>query len=162
MIKKPEPGEGNATMQIDAVGDLEGVQLDDNEASDAPASVPPPSIGRAMPPPIPAFAAAAPAPAAPPRPSAPPAKSSRSPLIYGAIFVVVAIGITAGVKLGSALRGPAPLASGPSSGAPSSAPTEAPGSAPSPSSAASAAPSSASSVMRLDTIEVRDPPAETK
>ncbi|MEO6419566.1 MAG: hypothetical protein ABIP39_09185 [Polyangiaceae bacterium] len=159
MIKKPEPGDGNATMQIDAIGDLEGVQLDDNEASDVPESVPPSraDAGRATPPPIPAFMAQPPGPpgaSAPPRGSAPPpAKAPRNALVYGVVFVVVAIGIAAGVKLGSALRGPAPVAAVPSA-APSAVPSEAPAAAP------SAVPPAAGSVMRLDTIEVRDPPAD--
>ncbi len=157
MIKKPLPGDGNATMQIDAIGDLEGIQLDDNEASDAPESLLPPSLGeggRAMPPPLPAFTAQPQhaGPAAPQRSGAPAAKSPRNVLVYGVIFVVVAIGITAGLKLGSALRGPAPVAP-----VASAAPTEAP--APP---AASAVPSASPSVMRLDTIEVRDLPAESK
>lgn len=152
MIKKPEPGEGNATMQIDALGDLDGVQLDDNEASDAPASIPPSAGegGHAKPPPLPVFTAQPPVHGAPPPSSASVAKSSRNVLVYGAIFVVVAIGITAGVKLGSALRGPAPVAS-----VPSAVPSEPPA-------AAASAPSAAPTVMRLDTIEVRDPPADSK
>lgn len=148
MIKKPEPGDNNATMQLDAVGDMEGVQLDDSEAEDAPGSVPPPSVGRAAPPPLPAFAAQPPGsrPSAPPPPAGP-----RRAAVYGAIAVMVVVGITGGLMLGSALRGKPAVTAAPSA-APSGAP---PG-------AAASAPSSTPTVMRLDTIEVVDPPAETK
>jgi hypothetical protein len=156
-MKKPEPGDNSTmqTMQIDAVGDLEGIQIDDSEAIDAPATMPPPSIGRGTPPPLPAFSAQHPPSAelgAPRLTGAPaPATGPRKVLVYGAIFVLVAIGITAGVKLGSALRGPAVAA------APSAVASAAPVAEPS-----AAVPSTAPTVMRLDTIEVRDPPADTK
>ena len=150
-MKKPEPPQSNATMQIDAVGDLEGIQLDDNEAEDAAASVPPPSVGRALPPPLPPVA-----PSVQTRLSAPPAPSGpKRTVVYGAIAVVVVVGIAGGLALGSALRGkPAPLS--PAAVVPISAPVAA---APS---ASAVPPSAAPTVMRLDTIEVRDPPAETK
>ena len=149
-MKKPQPPESNATMQIDAVGDLEGVELDDNEAEDAGASVPPPSsVGRALPPPLPPPVAQSQRPVAPPAPSGP-----KRAVVYGAIAVMVAVGIAGGLTLGSALRGkPAPAP--PATVAVVSAPAAA---APS----ASAAPPAAPTVMRLDTIEVRDPPAGTK
>jgi hypothetical protein len=158
-MKKPELPEANATMQIDAVGDLEGIQLDDNEAEDAGASVPPLSVGRALPPPLPALVAESQPLLAPPaqtRPSAPPAPSGQKrTVVYGAIVVVVVVGIAGGLALGSALRGkPVPVA--PSAVVPRSVPVAA---APS---ASAAPPPAAPTVMRLDTIEVRDPPAETK
>lgn len=147
-MKKPDPPESNATMQIDAVGDLEGVQLDDNEAEDAAQSMPPPSVGRALPPPLPELGALS----QPPliiRPSAPPpAPAPKKAIVYGAIAVMVVVGITGGLTLGSALRGK------PVAAAPSAAPSAVPSADP--------APSTAPTVMRLDTIEVRDPPAETK
>ena len=147
-MKKPQPPESNATMQIDAVGDLEGVELDDNEAEDAGASVPPPSVGRALPPPLPPLVAQS------QRPVASPAPGPKRAVVYGAIAVMVAVGIAGGLTLGSALRGkPAPAA--PSTVALVSAPAAATPSA-------SAAPPAAPTVMRLDTIEVRDPPAEAK
>ena len=90
-MKKPDDPSSSATMQID-VSDLEP----------RPPSVPPSS--RAAPPPLPPQVAA-PAPAAP-------ATNPGKMAIYGALFLAfLAAAIFGGMKVGLALRGPAPAAS---------------------------------------------------
>jgi hypothetical protein len=110
---KKEDYNPSATIQLD-VRDL---QLQDPSAPDVNEQA-----RRTAPPPLPPSAFAPPAPVV--APVAPRARSNK-PLVYGAVFVVLlAAAIFGGVKVGFALRAPAPRASASSAPPPPAASAE--------------------------------------
>ena len=176
-MKQPDP---NATIQLDRVDRLDDIQLDDLDAPANPvattsasrASAPHGSgrpVTQSRPPPLPPNASLPPSTSYAPLPSHPlpplvqakPARKGKT-LVQAVLFIaLLGAAIVGGLKMGSSLRAAPPPANVAAPiivpAPPAASAPPAPGAPP-----ASAGAQSAPAVITMPTIEMSDPPVESK
>ena len=173
-MKQPDP---NATIQLDRVDRLDDIQLDDLDApanpvatTSAPRASAPHGSGRPLtssrPPPLPPNVSLPPSTSYAPLPAralapsvqAKPARKGKT-LVQAVLFIaLLGAAIVGGLKMGSSLRAAPPPAK---VAAPIIVPAQPAPAAP-PASAASQSATAAPAVITMPTIEMSDPPAESK
>lgn len=154
-MKQPQ-SDANATIQLDrALDKLDEIQLDDVDGSPGAPGAPEPHEdllprARLTPPPLPPGAVESFRPSA--RFEAPPQRRSGKTMALGVIFVaLLGAAIVGGLRMGNALRAAPPVAAAPIAPTPVTA-------APAP----TQAPPQSGAVITMPTVEMTDPPAETK